>query len=91
MTIGRLFRGQADGNREPSSAQSWKNLQGASLVLLFCLDIGLVSHVIPVGWHRIRFPRAGFLSGTWGNIFSKIPARGFITFALLGVVTSQAS
>ena len=56
-----------------------------------CLDIGLVSHLIPIGWHRIRFPRAGFLSGTWGNIFSKIPARGFFTFSTFGRCDVSAS
>ena len=63
ITIGRLLVGQADANREPSSAQSWKNARRIPFAL-FCLDIGLVSHGIPVGWQLIRSPPRVFLSGT---------------------------
>ena len=40
--------------------------------------------------HNARARRVYYL-GTWGSIFSKIPARGFFTVALGGQLTSQAS
>ena len=81
ITLGSLLRGQSDRILESAFARCEKNeelqLLDAFGILLQCGTSQLYCFRL-VGWVDVKFPRAGFLLASGGNLFFNLPDRVFL-------------